>query len=236
VRRDRHRGLLLLPRERRRYGPLLQRGYGGHGHVAPVPRLEKDILQVSRVVYRICSGNELHAIGTVGDIHVADILAVEHGLHGVGQAGDGYAEVRGALTVNNDGELRLRRVDGKPRLQETRIFLHLLDDPAGSLRKGRAIVADEGELKAAACAAYAETVRLDRKNAQTGHLLGQFPDLGDDLLLSAFPFLPRRKRHHHEAGVVLAVIAGTLEGAFDQSEEHTSELQSRENLVCRLLL
>src|SRR5690606_41261945 len=29
---------------------------------------------------------------------------------------------------------------------------------------------------------------------------------------------------------------GTVQAIFERSEEHTSELQSRENLVCRLLL
>src|SRR6266511_2337133 len=39
------------------------------------------------------------------------------------------------------------------------------------------------------------------------------------------------------AGVyVLAQLAGAAAGAGLRSEEHTSELQSRENLVCRLLL
>src|SRR5690606_41923051 len=33
-----------------------------------------------------------------------------------------------------------------------------------------------------------------------------------------------------------AIMARGVEWAFDRSEEHTSELQSRENLVCRLLL
>src|SRR5436309_9023745 len=33
-----------------------------------------------------------------------------------------------------------------------------------------------------------------------------------------------------------ARIPGTRSGFFVRSEEHTSELQSRENLVCRLLL
>src|SRR5690606_41743322 len=32
------------------------------------------------------------------------------------------------------------------------------------------------------------------------------------------------------------VVLGTLRESGDRSEEHTSELQSRENLVCRLLL
>src|SRR5690606_40308503 len=36
------------------------------------------------------------------------------------------------------------------------------------------------------------------------------------------------------AGIVLAVLAWP--GADNRSEEHTSELQSRENLVCSLLL
>src|SRR3989475_9663770 len=33
-----------------------------------------------------------------------------------------------------------------------------------------------------------------------------------------------------------AGVAGALSGAFERSEEHTSELQSQSNLVCRLLL
>src|SRR5436309_5451140 len=36
-------------------------------------------------------------------------------------------------------------------------------------------------------------------------------------------------------GKDVAVVEGVM-GLFDRSEEHTSELQSRENLVCRLLL
>src|SRR6266511_930552 len=52
-----------------------------------------------------------------------------------------------------------------------------------------------------------------------------------------FRSLPERPREHREIDEgrprlrpVVAVDAG------DRSEEHTSELQSRENLVCRLLL
>src|SRR5690606_41960036 len=41
-------------------------------------------------------------------------------------------------------------------------------------------------------------------------------------------------------GIMLTIGVGLLAGAFEiiipRSEEHTSELQSRENLVCRLLL
>src|SRR5690606_39591120 len=42
----------------------------------------------------------------------------------------------------------------------------------------------------------------------------------------------------HELGVVLAgvVLPRAEAGVGQRSEEHTSELQSRENLVCRLLL
>src|SRR5690606_41884031 len=39
----------------------------------------------------------------------------------------------------------------------------------------------------------------------------------------------RRKAEHHQVVALVLVEAG-------RSEEHTSELQSRENLVCRLLL
>src|SRR5690606_40313494 len=41
----------------------------------------------------------------------------------------------------------------------------------------------------------------------------------------------------HAAGEVIAAFAQfVMGGEFVRSEEHTSELQSRENLVCRLLL
>src|SRR5690606_39404403 len=36
--------------------------------------------------------------------------------------------------------------------------------------------------------------------------------------------------------VLDAIVASTVSRVFTRSEEHTSELQSRENLVCRLLL
>src|SRR5687768_18170674 len=40
----------------------------------------------------------------------------------------------------------------------------------------------------------------------------------------------------HVDGVDDAATGNVLEGGFDRSEEHTSELQSRLHLVCRLLL
>src|SRR5690606_41276253 len=52
--------------------------------------------------------------------------------------------------------------------------------------------------------------------------------------------LGRRIRRVGRVGRGLGEVAGLAEGAVDlvggRSEEHTSELQSRENLVCRLLL
>src|SRR5690606_42056896 len=46
--------------------------------------------------------------------------------------------------------------------------------------------------------------------------------------------LPRRRRHPRDRGRALPEPAAPRERR--RSEEHTSELQSRENLVCRLLL
>src|SRR5690606_39287665 len=47
-------------------------------------------------------------------------------------------------------------------------------------------------------------------------------------------------RHRHPSAAarpaVVAAVAGPVELAARRSEEHTSELQSRENLVCRRLL
>src|SRR5690606_41278088 len=40
----------------------------------------------------------------------------------------------------------------------------------------------------------------------------------------------------HQLGLVRAALVGLAAAAAFRSEEHTSELQSRENLVCRLLL
>src|SRR3712207_8399873 len=54
-------------------------------------------------------------------------------------------------------------------------------------------------------------------------------------------FLARMSRHTREAGRGCMLFVTTnyddcLERAFSRSEEHTSELQSRQYLVCRLLL
>src|SRR5690606_40119179 len=52
------------------------------------------------------------------------------------------------------------------------------------------------------------------------------------------PGPPRRPAPHPDAGGTGggAPVRGRAPGASPRSEEHTSELQSRENLVCRLLL
>src|SRR5690606_39886490 len=52
------------------------------------------------------------------------------------------------------------------------------------------------------------------------------------------PALPLADAHIHDFGRVEFVMPGEGRGPelFSRSEEHTSELQSRENLVCRLLL
>src|SRR5690606_41775077 len=47
---------------------------------------------------------------------------------------------------------------------------------------------------------------------------------------------PHRPAHRQGHGAHLAAPPGHRHPAPDRSEEHTSELQSRENLVCRLLL
>src|SRR2546430_11910581 len=44
-------------------------------------------------------------------------------------------------------------------------------------------------------------------------------------------------RHHHRDVVPASIVIGQLDQLLgDRSEEHTSELQSQSNLVCRLLL
>src|SRR5690606_41657768 len=48
--------------------------------------------------------------------------------------------------------------------------------------------------------------------------------------------LRRNRDHTWSAGVLAAVVTRAPDGLHRRAEEHTSELQSRENLVCRLLL
>src|SRR5690606_42058934 len=71
------------------------------------------------------------------------------------------------------------------------------------------------------------------QRAHRGHHLGDarvrlalFPDRGDELAILQ---LDAVHRHGNARQIDLLIVAV-------RSEEHTSELQSRENLVCRLLL
>src|SRR3712207_8565571 len=52
------------------------------------------------------------------------------------------------------------------------------------------------------------------------------------------PTTPQNLRAHHVDGVLQSFSwdPSTMEGLEHRSEEHTSELQSRQYLVCRLLL
>src|SRR5690606_41358154 len=80
--------------------------------------------------------------------------------------------------------------------------------------------------------------RLDARDVDAGHLrhrlecaLRLIPSDGKCLGQHSGSNLPR------DAPFVLAPATGAfLAAVADRSEEHTSELQSRENLVCRLLL
>src|SRR2546427_7993370 len=56
--------------------------------------------------------------------------------------------------------------------------------------------------------------------------------------LGHFKRLPQRPRRTEHRGVLQQVdlAAAAAAGHGDRSEEHTSELQSQSNLVCRLLL
>src|SRR5438270_8846723 len=50
------------------------------------------------------------------------------------------------------------------------------------------------------------------------------------------PNCAQGRRHRAPATVRLSQIKACAGGRYDRSEEHTSELQSQSNLVCRLLL
>src|SRR5690606_40284452 len=66
----------------------------------------------------------------------------------------------------------------------------------------------------------------------------QFSD-GDDLTAEDVVFsIERQLTIQHESGgwTLLGAVNPDNGGSVERSEEHTSELQSRENLVCRLLL
>src|SRR3712207_8514394 len=71
------------------------------------------------------------------------------------------------------------------------------------------------------------------RSAAVGKIDGDGPLTDDRLLVLADLIALRQIRIE----IVLAVENGTLvDRSFQRSEEHTSELQSRQYLVCRLLL
>src|SRR2546430_5075535 len=55
-------------------------------------------------------------------------------------------------------------------------------------------------------------------------------------VVQVLPHRQRGDRHHRRQQEVVALVERPLADADDRSEEHTSELQSQSNLVCRLLL
>src|SRR5690606_41962679 len=75
-------------------------------------------------------------------------------------------------------------------------------------------------------------VCLDNRNVRAvwtmSPMVPGFDYAEEDVVLAIMP-------QFHVAGINNGLLA-LLNGATMRSEEHTSELQSRENLVCRLLL
>src|SRR5690606_41478047 len=61
-------------------------------------------------------------------------------------------------------------------------------------------------------------------------------DLEVDIRGSQLPALPQHAGGRIDPVGIGAFHAGAFQAFLVRSEEHTSELQSRENLVCRLLL
>src|SRR3712207_7508869 len=73
---------------------------------------------------------------------------------------------------------------------------------------------------------------------ETGLLVGFFLP-GDSLLVTAGLFAAQGKLDVYQLGALLtvaAIVGDSVGYAIGRSEEHTSELQSRQYLVCRLLL
>src|SRR5436309_4919200 len=69
-------------------------------------------------------------------------------------------------------------------------------------------------------------------------VLNQTPKIEFGELATPVPFELARllKRPPQSIAEELIIRVGKIDGVERRSEEHTSELQSRENLVCRLLL
>src|SRR5690606_40447546 len=75
------------------------------------------------------------------------------------------------------------------------------------------------------------TSKLSRLNAEISHLEGLRRQLDDAKVLYELAESENDAASLVEVGAEITALAK----AISRSEEHTSELQSRENLVCRLL-
>src|SRR5690606_40066149 len=106
--------------------------------------------------------------------------------------------------------------------------LHLWD-PATGRRHGRPLTAHDGWLW--------DVVTLDVDGRRTAvSSSGDGRVLVWDLDHEPAPFVDVPKDLHSLTTATVGGRAVAFAGGAKRSEEHTSELQSRENLVCRLLL
>src|SRR5690606_42104836 len=93
------------------------------------------------------------------------------------------------------------------------------------------------EILGPACEALHGAVTVGRLDLRAGRITGR-----TTLETLPPPLLQDRPAHHLRPGLRAPIQRTMLEGlqsaatVGQRSEEHTSELQSRENLVCRLLL
>ena len=204
---DRHRRQLLLAGQLRRDGAFIERGDGCHRHDLAVAGLDEQIFEIGRIVDRPCIGGQKHRIGLAVHIDVDHRAAVEQRLDGGGQAGDVDAHVGGALAVDGDRKLGLRRLIGQARLAEAGVLVHRLHDLLRSGCQLLVVAAENGELQAAAGAANAQAVGLDDVDAQTRHPRRGGIDVGDDVVLAALARIPGGQRQHHEAVIRLVVHA-----------------------------
>src|SRR2546430_9195387 len=83
--------------------------------------------------------------------------------------------------------------------------------------------------KASAVSAFA----VDRKSGKLT-LLGQIPSLGEDPCYLSFDKTGKYVLVANYSSGTIAVFPILADGRLGRSEEHTSELQSQSNIVCRL--
>ncbi len=180
----------------RRFG---QRRDGRHRHVAAVRGLDEDALEVARIVDRARGREHAHRIAGVVDEDGADIGAVDHRLHGGGEAVDVDAERRRLVAVDGQRQLRLGGVVVDGDAAEARVL-------AAARRRSSARLGRTGRSwrrpRRTAC-------RCRRRGcpgccdwpmmARTPGTCTSLVDLGRDLLLAARALVPGRQRQRHEA-------------------------------------